>query len=388
MVIKEIYMDNLITVFNNVLDLNRNRKRDSENIVLTDKSDEYLSSVSVVFTMEDLTYFDLLFISKISYSINNIKFTNLDLNIFGNNSRDIRNSDDKIDSYINEYRNIIEDVINKTKDHDEENKKLVLNKINQITPIGAYKFSANVVFTGITIKGLFKGFLEKTLYSICDNDFLGKPQKEKLLQTIYLNFIELYNSSFYKYTNKKGIIEDFLMENKYFSFIERYNTTATVARIEYLNDSVNFFNTTPDKLKDSIALINTNSNIDYSSMYTYYACSSDIKTFLDILTIDKKVEIIYYESFNRLYHDKEMKIDISNTILDRFEVTINKNIDHNLELRDVVKNIEYTALYNMILQSQYIKFLIKTPIDKIIDGDNEIYNSINKLNKVLINKFK
>ena len=169
MVIKEIYMDNLITVFNNILDLNRNRKRDSENIVLTDKSDEYLSSVSVVFTMEDLTYFDLLFISKISYSINNIKFTNLDLNIFGNNSRDIRNSDDKIDSYINEYKNIIEDVIDKTKDHDEENKKLVLNKINQITPIGAYKFSANVVFTGITIKGLFKGFLEKTLYGICDN---------------------------------------------------------------------------------------------------------------------------------------------------------------------------------------------------------------------------
>ena len=381
-------MDNLITVFNNILDLNRNRKRDSENIVLTDKSDEYLSSVSVVFTMEDLTYFDLLFISKLSYSINNIKFTHLDLNIFGNNSRDIRNSDDKIDSYINEYRNIIEDVINKTKDHDEENKKLVLNKINQITPIGAYKFSANVIFTGITIKGLFKGFLEKTLYSICDNDFLGKPQKEKLLQTIYLNFIELYNSSFYKYTNKKGIIEDFLMENKNFSFIERYNTTATVARVEYFNDSVNFFNTTPDKLKDSIALINTNSNIDHSSMYTYYACSSDIKTFLDILTIDKKVEVIYYESFNRLYHDKEMKIDISNTILDRFEVTINKNIDHNLELRDVVKNIEYIALYNMILQSQYIKFLIKTPIDKIIDGDNEIYNSINKLNKVLINKFK
>jgi len=388
MVIKEIYMDNLITVFNNILDLNRNRKRDSENIVLTDKSDEYLSSVSVVFTMEDLTYFDLLFISKISYSINNIKFTNLDLNIFGNNSRDIRNSDDKIDSYINEYRNIIEDVINKTKDHDEENKKLVLSKINQITPIGAYKFSANVVFSGITIKGLFKGFLEKTLYGICDNDFLGKPQKEKLLQTIYLNFIELYNSSFYKYTNKKGIIEDFLMENKYFSFIERYSTTATVSRIEYLNDSVNFFNTTPDKLKDSIALINTNSNIDHSSMYTYYACSSDIKTFLDILTIDKKVEVIYYESFNRLYYDKEMKINISNTILDRFEVTINKNIDHNLELRDVVKNIEYTALYNMILQSQYIKFLIKTPIDKIIDGDNEIYNLINKLNKVLINKFK
>ena len=106
------------------------------------------------------------------------------------------------------------------------------------------------------------------------------------------------------------------------------------------------------------------------------------------MTKDKQVEVIYYESFNRLYHDKEMKIDISNTILDRFEVTINKNIDHNLELRDVVKNIEYTALYNMILQSQYIKFLIKTPIDKIIDGDNEIYNSINKLNKVLINKFK
>nr|DAF63264.1 MAG TPA: hypothetical protein [Myoviridae sp. ctXXl13] len=388
MIIKEIYIDNLINVFNNLLDLNRNRKRGSENIVLTDKSDEYLSTMSIVFTMEDLTYFDLLFISKLSYIINNIKFTGLDVNIFGKNSHTIRNADEKIDNYITEYQNIIEDVMIKSKDHNEENRKLILNKINQITPIGAYKFSANVIFTGITIKGLFKGFLEKTLYGICDNDFLGKEQKEKLLQTIYLNFTELYNSSFYKYTNKKGVIEDFLVENKYFGYIERYDTTATIARVEYFNDSVNFFNTTPEKLNDQISLINLYDNIDHSSMYTYYACSSDIKTFLDILTVDKKVEVVYYESFNRLYHDTEIKMDISDTILDRFEVTINKNIDHNIELRDTVKNIEYTALYNMILESQHIKFLIKTPIDKTIDGNNEIYKSINRINRLLINKFK
>lgn len=288
----------------------------------------------------------------------------------------------------------------------------------QLSPIGCFKFKAVAYFRGLTILSLFNGFIENFIYthfdSIEDADILNVSGAE-----VYKNFVSIYTKRFYQESTKSSLIEDFMIYDKYFSYITKdyeNNPTVSLAKVIHPVGEINFFgDITPDKLQSQISMFRSgldDKTVSEKNTNIYFVCSSDFFTFLTIKNCAENLRVTAFEKFDILYSDTSYRFPLNAHDRSTYEVRINMMLHHNKEARNIVLNdksdkdfVSKTNLsdpslrYGMILSGQQIKYLLKVNLSdipkvssikdntpKLMIGDqyelNIIFDKIKKLSDV------
>ena len=139
------------------------------------------------------------------------------------------------------------------------------NEWKDFAPIGCYKFSGYITYSGNNISSIFGGLVEDLIYKLYKDkkDLDDKEIEEKLKSTLYNNFMNKFLSTYYNNTTKRGLIEDYLMKTKYFDYVDRYNDNKErysyiVAKIRNLiGNSISFLgNISEFELVNSIKIFN------------------------------------------------------------------------------------------------------------------------------------
>lgn len=250
------------------------------------------------------------------------------------------------------------------------------NEWKDFAPIGCYKFSGYITYSGNNISSIFGGLVEDLIYKLYKDkkDLSDKEVDEKLKTTLYNNFMSKFLSTYYNNTTKRGLIEDYLMKTKYFDYVDRYNDSKvrysyTIAKIRNLiGNSISFLgNISEFELVNSIKNFNDKDSSLPSENEYYFVVSSDLITYLLIKNFMSNLNVVAFESMDQIYSDKEMKIQSNLRVITTHGTRLNVMISRNKTIREIITKDTDSQLglsmpynrYGLMLSYQRIKYLVK-----------------------------
>lgn len=277
----------------------------------------------------------------------------------------LKDTQPDIFEYVMEVSSILKSL--STEDH---------NEWKDFAPIGCYKFSGYITYSGNNISSIFGGLVEDLIYKLYKDkkDLDNKEVEERLKSTLYNNFMAKFLSTYYNNTTKRGLIEDYLMKTKYFDYVDRYNEdksrySYTIAKIRNLiGNSISFLgNISEFELINSIKNFNEKDTSLPSENEYYFVVSSDLITYLLVKNFMSNINIVAFESMDQIYSDKEMKIQSNLRVITSHGTRLNVMISKNKTIREIITKDTDSQLglsmpynrYGLMLSYQRIKYLVK-----------------------------
>lgn len=336
-------------------------------------SDSVLSMTSANFLFDNVNIFELDAMKSMSTSIEVIDEPKFTYNPTDIDTPSLEKSLPDIFNYIKECKSIFEDL---AKDNIED--------ARSIYPIGCFKFKVIVSLRGKDILLLFNGLIENYLYSTFKSkDELLQDDAESIIKR---DTLKAFMSNFMKYTyqasQKPSLIEDFLIQEKYYAYIKTppIKYTFSLASISHGFDNImaygyngNSLSTKVELLKKSISEDKEISVSSANNVMLTFGVSSNILTFMMLKLFGINFKIIAHQKYDILFSDKDNMFYINGETRTRYGVRITSMIKHNIDCRNIAlndvkteSNLSHpTTRYGMILTSQQIKYLIQIPISKL-----------------------
>ena len=252
-----------------------------QRVRLTDKASYILKQVKVDFILTELTLPDIDVIKSFC--------SNMYINKYVANKG--RYAIDK------EHENEIPDVFTAMKETVASSHTIeATNKdaAHYILPIGVYKYSARASFSGNALINLANGFLENSIYNIFNSDDFEANLKY-LYGEFVLSFMNKYHKGYELNVMKKGLIEDYLMDKYYFSYMKD-EVGVKIAKVEYPDGIINFLGATSESLNEDISKFRKrfDDNIYEYMRYSkiYFIISSHLPTYYILKNMTECTDVV------------------------------------------------------------------------------------------------
>jgi hypothetical protein len=377
MTVKEITSVGILELFQDILSINKRMQEltvksgspePNEKARLTDKASYLLDQCRVTFEITDATYFDVITFKSFG-----------DIEIL----TQVRKQSPFSESYDLEFTH--PDLYQFFKESDailSEIAKANPPLASQITQIGTIKLHVLLTIRGTSILSLFNGFMEDYIYKFFGyKDTMNEEEDiPKIHGYIYSVFTELVIKRSQQNGIKKGLVEDFLINKKFFSFVNdtEVGNIVTPAKIIYPEGSITFFTKDPNTVYKDIEKFNK--YLEKRTVYTdenlkdisvIFCCCSDMINFLMFKAENPiHAEIIAEEPIDVIY-GKERKYKVTPEFDITFGVRYKNLNEHNKKFKEILKqdhskyalSLPYN-IYNMIQCGIRTKYLVEVRLSE------------------------
>ena len=378
MIIQSIKSIGLLELFNDILSVNKSKEKMSkdkdnssnEKARLTDKASYLLDQIYIVLEINDISYFD----ANIIKTIGDVKVLGVSKGISPFSSTyDLRLSHPDLYNYLLESHGILESL--------GQVDKLTSLKL---TPVGTIKLNARVIIHGTGILNVFGGFLEDFLYKYYGSEeVLTEKHLETIHGHIYKNFLDLVMKRSQQDGIKKGLIEDYLIQKKFFSFLSDSNdkNDVSVAKVIYPDGSITFFTKDSNTVYEEVNKFSS-SKSKTDDLDVFVCCCTDIIDYLGFKLRNRlDANIVAVEPIDVVYN-KERAYSVNNNVNSAFNVRCNQLLQHNKSFKEIIKkdksiyglSLPYN-IYNMITCGTRIKYLVQV---KMTAKDSNVETTLEK----------
>lgn len=372
---------------------NRENNNQEGRVQLGANSSSVLSNIQMTFEFADMTLFDIETMKKISTDVYVVN-THYSYNPTQFNITELAKALPDISNYIQESSNVLSDI---AKDNITDGQLLY--------PIGCFKFDVIVSFRGKDILMLFNGFIENYIYSnfkrsndLLDTETVENIVKRDTLKVLMTTFMKVS----YQSSQKPSLIEDYLIERDYFSFISKNNKikvnrnnkyTVSIASVLYSSGLIKFYGTNSETLNDELTRFRQKRIFDMgmfsNNVMITFGITSNMLIFFILKLFGTGFNIIANQKYDIPFSDTNYSFLVNSNTQKKFEIRINSLINHNNECRKIVikdvntsTNLSHPSnRYGMIFTGQHIKYLIQVTASDI---DNIKINNIGVSDELLL----